>query len=78
MYIIINETTGKNFCRKGNFPTVEMERMLNNGEDVIIVSLYSNTIKIPYIDHSQNGYGENVWEWKEYKMDLLKILNEAL
>jgi len=72
MYIIINKTTKKTTFHKGNFPNVYDK--LNRGDDIIIVSLYSNTIKIPYIDHTQNGYGENVWEWKEYEMELLEVI----
>lgn len=74
MYIIINKTKNTETKHIGNFPDVE--QLLNNGDDIIIVSLYSNTIKIPYIDHSQNGYGENIWEWKEYNMELLDILKK--
>jgi hypothetical protein len=76
MYIIINKTTFKTTYVEGSFPNLEKD--LNEGNDIIVVSLYSNTIKIPYIDHSQNGYGENVWEWKEYRMDLLEIITNQL
>jgi hypothetical protein len=76
MYIIINKTTNKTTYVEGSFPNLEKD--LNKGDDLIVVSLYSNTIKIPYIDYTQNGYGENVWEWKEYRMDLLEVINNQL
>jgi len=76
MYIIINKTRNKTTYFQGNFP--DMYEELERGDDIIIVSLYSNTIKIPYIDHSQNGYGENIWDWKDYKMELLEIINNEL
>lgn len=76
MYVIINKTQNKTVYKEGNFP--DMYEELERGDDIIIVSLYSNTIKIPYIDHEQNGYGENIWEWKEYRMELLDIINNHL
>ena len=72
MYIIINKTQNKTTYREGNFPDVYEE--LQRGDDIIIVSLYSNTIKIPYIDDTQNGYDETIWEWKEYKLPELSNL----
>ena len=76
MYIIISKTQNKTTYAHGNFPNVYSE--LDNGNDIIIVSLYSNTIKVPYIDHEQSEYGDNVWEWKEYKLDLLGIISNHL
>ena len=40
-----------------------VEYMLNNGDDIIVISTYSNTIKIP-VGLSTDYEGE--WEWKEY------------
>lgn len=74
MYIIINKTQNKNVYYEGNFP--DMYEELERGDDIIIVSLYSNTIKIPYI--SDVEYGENIWEWKEYRMELLDVINNHL
>ena len=37
--------------------------MLDNGDDIIVISTYSNTIKVPV------GFGtkyKGQWEWKEY------------
>ena len=64
MYTIINKTKGKEFKLTGNWPSDIIEYMLNNGDDIIVISSYSNTIKIPV------GFGteyEGQWEWKEYK-----------
>jgi hypothetical protein len=64
MYTIINKTQGKNFISIGNWPMDVIYSMLNNGDDIIVISSYSNTIKIPV------GFGteyEDEWEFKEYK-----------
>ena len=70
MYIIINNTTRKNTNYVGNFPYKEIVEMLENDEDIIIISEYSNTIKVPYLDTNTNNYGETKssydWAFKEY------------
>jgi hypothetical protein len=63
MYTIINKTTSENFKFTGNYPIKIVEHMLNNGDEIIIISTYSNTIKIP-VGLSQEFIGE--WEWKEF------------
>ncbi|MEI6186971.1 MAG: hypothetical protein WCP46_00520 [Alphaproteobacteria bacterium] len=63
MYIIINKTKNTRSIVEGNFPNVE--DLLNNGDKIIIISTYSNTIKVPFIS-SENGYNEVVWEWEDY------------
>lgn len=63
MYTIINKTKREAFKFTGNWPLDIIEYMLNNGDDIIIISTYSNTIKIPV------GFGtkyEDEWEFKEY------------
>ena len=58
MYIIINNTTRKNTKVEGNFPSDLIIEMLEKGDDLIIISTYSNTIKIPYLEPDSNNYGE--------------------
>lgn len=74
MYIIINSTTGINTSVKGNFPLELIVAMLENDDDVIIISLYSNTIKVPYVGENVN-YNETKsgldWEFKDYNYSLL-------
>lgn len=66
MYLIINSTTNKTSRAEGSFPIRTLEKMLLNEEKVIVISLYSNTIKVPYrVDH----YYEPSWEWDEYHFD---------
>ena len=60
MYIVINSTKRTSKIVTGSFPIDEIELMLNNGENLIIISLYSNTIKVPYHD------GE--WDYYEYQL----------
>ena len=75
MYIIINKTTRKTKYVEGSFPNVEKD--LNEGNDIIVVSLYSNTIKIPIpLDIYDDGH--NTYDWVEYRMDLLEIITNQL
>ena len=66
MYLIINSTTNKTTIVEGSFPAEELEQMLIKEEKVIVISLYSNTIKIP---HSVTYYYEPSWEWEDYHFD---------
>ncbi len=64
MYIIINKTKQSCIRHEGSFPNVDKE--LDRGDRVIVISLYSNTIKVPY-KVEYNGVVE--WEWENYPMD---------
>ena len=64
MYTVINKTQRKEFKFTGSWPDDIIEYMLNNGDDIIVISTYSNTIKIP-VGLSTEFKGE--WEWKEYE-----------
>ncbi len=63
MYIVINKTTGMNTIHSGNFPLIYLESLLNNGDSVIVISTYSNTIKVPILDNICNE-----WEWIDYDL----------
>lgn len=76
MYTIINNTTRKNTKVEGNFPSDLIVEMLEKGDDLIIISTYSNTIKIPYLEPDSNNYGETKsskdWAFKDYNYSLSK------
>lgn len=69
MYIIVNRTTRKNTSYT-DWPLDKLIELLEKGDDLIIISKYSNTIKIPYLDLESNNYGETKssrnWEFKDY------------
>ena len=60
MYIIINNTSKTKWTHEGQFP--DLDDLLNRGDDIIIISLYSNTIKVPYKEYDDN------WGWKDYSL----------
>ena len=62
MYYIINRTTNQTTVHHGDWPN--LNEQLTNGEDIIVVSLYSNTIKTPYMEN-------DCWEWKDYNAPFL-------
>ena len=69
MYIVINNTTRERLTHEGNFPGNYLRDLLNKGDDVIVISLYSNTIKIPSkSDDIDNDTLEPMWDWKDYSL----------
>lgn len=58
MYIIINRTTKEETFIKGGFPYDHIVELLEDDNDVVIISLYSNTIQTPYLDLESNNYNE--------------------
>lgn len=74
MYIVINSTKNTRSIVKGNFPDVE--QLLNSGDKIVIVSKYSNTLKVPRIGHNTNDYGDIIWTWDDFNLSLFDgILN---
>ena len=63
MYIIINKTRQSKIVHKGSWPGNYLEKMLDKGDKVIVISHYSNTIKVPY---SVECNGIKEWEWEDY------------
>lgn len=63
MYIIINKTKNLSVNYTGSFPSLEKD--LNNGDKIIVISLYSNTIKVPFATELN---GEIEWNWTDYNI----------
>ena len=70
MYTVINKTDKTSTKYTGNFPYSKLVDLLENDKDIIVVSTYSNTIKVPYLDMDSNNYGETKsskdWLFKDY------------
>lgn len=65
MYIIHNKTKNTTTRYEGSWPLELLEKQLEKGDKLIVVSLYSNTIKIPY-KLEYNGIQE--WEWEDFPL----------
>jgi hypothetical protein len=79
MYIIVNNTTKERLTHEGFFPGNYLNDLLNKGNDVIVMSLYSNTIKIPSKSNDiDNDTLEPMWDWKDYSLCMDIIAPEAL
>ena len=61
MYQIINKTKNSIVNASGDWPIEQLEDMLNHGDKIIVISTYSNTIKVPRVDHE-----DNEWYWDSY------------
>ena len=46
MYIIINTTTKERVNYEGNWPEDYLVKLLLKGDDVLVISTYSNTVKM--------------------------------
>ena len=71
MYIIINNTTNTKTSVEGNFPSTYLEDRLEQGDDLIVISHYSNTIKVPFINEEYGSYDTKSgfeWGYKEYPL----------
>lgn len=71
MYIVINNTVRKTFTFTGNWPESFIEHMLDIGNELIVISTYSNTIKIPG-GFSEKFEGEREWNEYKYSPDMLQ------
>lgn len=65
MYIIHNKTKRTSHQYEGSWPSELLEKQLEKGDRVIVISLYSNTIKVPY-KLEYNGITE--WEWEDFPL----------
>lgn len=66
MYIIINNTTKETIGYKGNWPQEYLVKLLLKGEDVLVISMYSNTIKMLKLEkelHGEDYYVESPVEY---------------
>lgn len=63
MYIIHNKTKNTISHYEGSWPSDMLEKELEKGNRIIVISLYSNTIKVPY-RLEYNGVVE--WEWENF------------
>ncbi len=68
MYIIVNNTDNSFRKYEGNWPMEYIEGLLDKSNDIIVISLYSNTIKVPYGVDVINGIKE--YNWKEFKLPI--------
>jgi len=68
MYLLINKTAGTTQRIIGGYPLNTVDALLDAGQDIIVISLYSNTVKIPTGTYDDlNGFRE--YHWKEYHWD---------
>lgn len=73
MYIVINKTTHTRVEIEGSFPDLSVQ--LNKGHRVIIISLYSNTIKVPYLVEDN---GLRYWEWENYPVESITKMDSNI
>lgn len=65
MYIIHNKTKNSTYYHEGSWPAAILEKQLEKDDRIIVISLYSNTIKVPY-KLEYNGIIE--WEWEDFPL----------
>ena len=64
MYKIVFSCGKRSITIEDNWPDDMIENFLKEGLDCIVISTYSNTIKIPYFGEDWTG---KVVKWKEYQ-----------
>ena len=73
MYIVSNKTKNTLTKYESNFPLIELEKCLNNGDKLIVISYYSNTIKVPYSIMYENRNNQKKTCIQGYK--ITKVIN---
>lgn len=63
MYTIINRTNNSIEYHTGNWPDAYLNELLDQGDQVIVMSSYSHTIKVPV----KSDLFVDEWEWTDYK-----------
>jgi hypothetical protein len=71
MYIIINKTKNTIVHYTGNFSS-DLDEDLEQGDLIIIISTYSNTIKVPI---KKKGSWGQYWDWIDYKLPIELLTN---
>lgn len=74
MYIIINKTKNTTTTISGNYPSQLVTELIVNNNQFIIISLYSNTIKVPTVVNDGDDEETSI-NWKEYPLPL-KFLSQ--
>jgi hypothetical protein len=69
MYYVINQTQKTCTIHSGGFPNVD--KLLDNGDKIIIISTYSSTIKVPYQIEDR---GSMEWEWEDFSYKAFPVL----
>lgn len=67
MYLIHIKTQKTTVRYEGSWPSEWLEEQLNQGKQLIVTSLYSNTIKVP---HKVIDRGIVEWEWDDYPLHI--------
>lgn len=65
MYYIINKTTRTTLTHVGGWPGNYLDQRLKDGEDIIVISTYSNTIKVPF------QVNQDEYDWTDYPLPSL-------
>lgn len=71
MYIILNRTKKTTEKVEGNWPQEYLDRELEAGNDIIVISTYSDTIKVPT---EKEEYGERIFVWRDFNIDIAKYM----
>ena len=85
MYLIINKTEKNTTTHEGDFPENLVEDLLKRNNDIIVISLYSNTIKVPVKIPDALSYRIGDYAWVDYPLpveaiaaDQQKILDDTV
>lgn len=68
MYIILNKTKNETKIHEGSWPSFYLDELLDNDNDIIVISTYSNSIKV--VDNVKEDFFGKVYTWKEYDFTL--------
>lgn len=67
MYYIINRTKRTTVTHNGDWPLSYLDELLNQGDEVIVISTYSDTVKVP-VKNYEDGY-----DWVDYNLPTVLV-----
>jgi hypothetical protein len=60
---------------EGDYPHMPLVELLENDEQILIISTYSNTVKVPFINKEYHSYNtKSGYEWDFYEFDIPEVL----
>lgn len=76
MYLIINNTTRHTETIEGSWPSEYLGSLMKQGQDILVISMYSRTIKVLELHECQYGIDKpSAYSKSEYKLPL-ELINK--
>ena len=66
--IIYSHRTDKTIHHSGDWPSSFLQKELEAGKDLVVVSTYSDTIKVPFFVEDWQAMRVDQWEFRDFPL----------